>query len=1037
MDKLHLQFYSKFIFRTPINSFQSVVENDILIESLYLSSPTFYHEYEKYLSNPIVNYNEFNKMELSLYKYKTRASNRCTPFGLFAGLSIGEWKNKNEICFNSDLKKNLKRKTRLDMNVLCELASEITKKQFIKPYLNYHPNSSIYIFGNSYRYVEYYFKNNRRFHNIAKVDYTDYLKYILEECEKGLSRKQLRDLLISNKITEHEADLFIGELIDSQIILSQFEPTITGLDFFDVIINILTEIQKIDNNTELKQLTKILLDINEKLKKLDENILNPISSYRNVFNLLATCLPNLEETNLFQTDLYKNPISNTLDLKIQEQIEKALQFLNKISTKRENVNLENFKKRYFDRFEDDEVPLLVALDNESGLGYPEKDFHGINSLIEGININKKNTDSNLKWDNFQSILHRILINSINEKKKIVKINFDDFKDIDYSGDSLPTTFSVMFKVLDPHTNKIEITSIAGSSAANLLGRFAGGDNMLENILKDISHYEEQALPNKIIAEIVHLPESRTGNILARPLLRNFEIPYLAKSSTNKKFQIKMKDLYLKLLNNKIILFDKRLNKEIIPRLSNAHNYSYNSLPVYHFLCDLQTQYFPKSSLGFNWGVLSDQYTFLPRVEFEDTILHTAKWQIKKSDLNLLQNKSFTNQQKISAFYELKVKFDLPEKFLITNGDNELLIDCRSEMAINTFIDIAKNKYSLLINEYLFDNNSSCITDSENKNFTNEFIAVIFNENNLENNTQDFQIKKIPSTKKQFNLGSEWLFYKIYCGVKTADFILTSKIKSITEKLFSLGIIDKWFFIRYSDPESHIRIRFHITNLQRLGDILQLINNELNPLIDQNFIFKLTTDSYIRELDRYGDNSIELVEGLFSNDSIFVIDILSKLKGDNVDKIRWQIALISIDSFLNDFNLILDEKYNLIESLRNSFFKEHGGDKNLKISLDSKFRNLRVDVENALENAKWKEEKYSSIVCFIKKRSELNSPIVKEIIEIIKSDKLNIELNDLLSSIMHMNLDRLFVGRNRTNEFVVYDLLARHYKSKIVRKKTQY
>jgi hypothetical protein len=35
----------------------------------------------------------------------------------------------------------------------------------------------------------------------------------------------------------------------------------------------------------------------------------------------------------------------------------------------------------------------------------------------------------------------------------------------------------------------------------------------------------------------------------------------------------------------------------------------------------------------------------------------------------------------------------------------------------------------------------------------------------------------------------------------------------------------------------------------------------------------------------------------------------------------------------------------------------------------------------------------------------------------------------------MNLDRLFMGRNRTNEFVVYDLLFRHYKSTLARKKS--
>lgn len=1031
---MKFNFLSHFIFRTPLNFTKKSCDDSIFNEAIYIATPTLHVEYQKYLSKVLIDPKELKKLNISIYKYKTRASYRCTPFGLFAGLSIGEWNNNNNIVFDSEIKNFINRKTRLDMNVLCSLAQELSKLEYIKPYLKFYPNTSIYPIGENYRYVEYYYQNTIRFHKINKVDFSEYLQRILNACKIGLTKQQISNLLISESIDEQEATTFVDELISAQLLVSEIEPTVTGLDYFSVLLSHLQKINSSHQNNELDQLLSILRSIDILIKNIDTTILNDIEAYKTIYNKLKQILPNLSETNLFQTDLYKKPIHNSLNSDIQKQINNTIYFLNKINPPTINQRMEDFKKFFYERYEDYEIPLSIALDTETGIGYPNKDSNGINELTEGIYAQNENNDTNIKWNLLQTRLLKLITDSVKHNKKIIQITENDFKGIDFSKSELPLSFSIMFKVIDTETNKIEINGFGGSSAVNLLGRFAGGDKELENIVLQITNFEQKRMPDKILAEIVHLPESRTGNILARPCIRKYEIPYLAKSSVDDECQIKMENLFLKIVDNKIILFDKHLQKEIIPRLGNAHNYSYNSLPVYHFLCDLQMQYFSKFSLGFNWGELSNQFTFLPRVEYQNVILSSAKWQLIKTDLESLQDKKKSDTEKQKYFFELKQRIELPDKFIVVEGDNELLIDTNNPIAIDTFIDLIKNKSQITLEEYLFDTNNSLVKDNNRNSYTNECIAIVLNENNVSKKNSIYHIKS-NNSKSVFSIGSEWLYYKIYCGVKTADYILSEKIREITQRLLEKKIIDKWFFIRYADPDNHLRFRIHITDFNKYGEAIMLIHSNLEPLIHQHLIAKIQTDTYKRELDRYGNNSIDLAEDLFFYDSIFVSDMINLLDSESEGTIRWQIAIRSVDTFLSDFNFSVEEKQKWVEQFSRSFFNEHGGKKELRILLDNKSRTLKQQIENVLNMDNDNEQEYYPILQLLQERSFKMKSVIQTILQMNKDNLLQINLDELIGSFIHMNLDRLFMGRNRTNELVVYDLLAKYYKSVLFRVKS--
>ncbi len=288
-------------------------------------------------------------------------------------------------------------------------------------------------------------------------------------------------------------------------------------------------------------------------------------------------------------------------------------------------------------------------------------------------------------------------------------------------------------------------------------------------------------------------------------------------------------------------------------------------------------------------------------------------------------------------------------------------------------------------------------------------------------------------QRKFIIGDEWLYYKIYCGPKTADEILITIINPVQKELKKNQIIDKWFFIRYNDPNPHIRVRFHYNKPENVSIIINAINQQLKPLIEKDIVNKILIDTYNRELERYGANTIELTESLFAFDSEMIVEFLDMIEGDEGEVIRWLFGMRAVDSLLTSFSYNEEGKLLITEGLKEGFGREFGMNKMLKLQLDSKFRSERKLINDFFAN-KYGDEDISELIDVINLKSKKIKPIVNSILELKKESKLERSLNDFMGSYIHMLLNRLFKTKQRLHEMVIYDFLFRYYKSEIAKKK---
>ncbi|TMM59137.1 hypothetical protein FEE95_06815 [Maribacter algarum] len=735
--------FSNFVLRTPLlpfefyktltskkevttNELKTACANPVIKEAIFLASPSLLFEMEKWLANDLDSDKE-EKLKHSLLKYITRMTTRCTPFGIFAGCATGTLEENTLIKLDSFT--GNKRYTRLDMNYLVALSQDLAKNDSIKKQLLFYPNSSLYTSGNEWRYVEYNYINSKRNHYVSAVDNTKYLNAILEKSIGGAKLSDMVPYVADNfQVSFEDAESFLNELVESQILISDLEPSVSGPEFLSQILEILSTLDNTQHH--ISSLKKIELE----LHSLDTKFGNDPKKYVRLSEYINTLGTSFEIKYLYQSDMELRPEQCSLSLRHIESIKKGMVLLNKLSATSPSPNLTAFRDSFRERYEDREISLAKALDVEIGIGYLQNQGSGdVNPLVDSLvlpPLNSNKSSNSFNWnENFQ-ILFDKLQESHNRGVDKVVLKDEDFKDASLNWTDLPDTLSTMIElVVENGIEKIVFSGAGGSSAANLLARFGQGNEQIKKTIQEITVCEETMNPDKVIAEIVHLPESRIGNILSRPSLRTYEIPYLAKSVLEREQQLTLDDLFISIRNNKVFLRSKKLNKEVLPRLTNAHNYSFNSLPIYHFLCDLQSSN-NRSGIGFTLGPISELRKHLPRVEYENLILHEARWTIEKNEIQSMQKVLGDTNKLLKAAKDFCALNKMQQYVLLVEGDNELLINFKNSSSIRMFVNEIRNRERFVLKEFLYGDNG--VLESKEGYYTNQMVVSFFNSKKITN-----------------------------------------------------------------------------------------------------------------------------------------------------------------------------------------------------------------------------------------------------------------------------------------------------------------
>ncbi|HMV82900.1 MAG TPA: lantibiotic dehydratase, partial [Blastocatellia bacterium] len=785
--------------------------------------------------------------------------------------------------------------------------------------------------------------------------------------------------------------------------------------------------------------------------------------YRAVAQRLESLPVKPELPRLFQVDMTRPAGEASLGEQVIAEISKGVDVLRRIFARPAATELQRFCDAFQARYEDREVPLAEALDDDLGLGFPVGREGGEAPLLAGLAFPARS-----EWAGSRQAHDAFMLRKLSEALMAgaTEINLTD-EDISALQAKeqlpLPDSFSAMCRVAAASEEamangdfRIWLEAASGPTGATLLGRFCHADAELHRKVAEYLRAEESFHPEAVFAEIAHLPEGRIGNVLARPVLRGYEIPYLGHSGAPAERQLPVTDLMVSVRNGRVVLRSARLGREVLPRLTSAHNWARESSTVYRFLGELQLQGV-SGGIMWQWGAL-DGAPFLPRITYGRTMLSPAQWNISEEELKRIAEASEADRPGVVRQWRAERR--LPRFVVLADGDNTLPVDCENALSVDAFAHIVKGRNAARLQELWPMPKELHARDEEGAAYVHELVVPFLGKKDggkgrlgdggkgrLGEPPQRALSPCPPVPKsplppispspslRSFPPGSEWLYAKIYCGSVTADQVIREVLVPVAEEVLAEGAADQWFFLRYNDSGNHVRVRFHGLPERLCEEVWPCLQAALAPMLEDRRAWRVQLDTYEREVERYGGAAgIELFEQASFADSAAAVEILDLLDQGNADAAdRWRLTLVGMDRMLNDFGFDLAEKADILKTSRAAFLAEFKADDALIDQLGERYRQERKTLEALLESSKDAESPLAAGLEIFARRSIR----LREIAERLRAaeGRLTNTLPDIAAGLLHMHANRMLRSAHRAQEMVIYDLLTRLYSSRLARQRS--
>lgn len=1000
------------------HNLRELARNSLVKESIAIASPSLFNSLGNLVGDDD---RKKQQVEMSLMRYLSRMATRSTPFGIMAGMSIGKLADHTEIKLKSS-SENQKR-TRPDMGWLFAFIHRLEQRPEIVARLKVMRNHLVQHCGRRLTlpfYTEYgqQQNNNGRIRESISIQASKPIIQALDYAKKPVLYTDIVQYLVHlyPNVERSKIKNMIWQLFQQEFLISSLRPPLTNPSPLQHVIDQLVKIP------EAKKELDFLYDIQMQIEKYDATPIGQgIEEYLSLTKKMKAIVSSHSQV---QVDMRLASEKIKLNRQVGDEVAKAAEILWRLSLPQRGVrHLKKYHRDFLEKYGTRrEIPILELLNEETGLGEPNIEEEG--SVNDDLSQYIKERELV-----FQKIIQKSLATRSIEVKLTDEL-IESLEGKEINEEEAPASMEIYTEIIAPSISAIDrgeyrlvITpTTASQRISQSFGRFMDllNDDEIEEIKKAV-HREQDLYSNVLFVEGNYIPlNSRSANVALNPSMLNYELSL--GTNTGKGTSITLDDIYVGATLKRLYLKSRKHNKELIVTSSNMLNYT-QAPSIYRFLREVSLENI-RTIQAFSWGAQGTS-PFLPRIVYGKTVLHPATWNLTLDLLDGLENDQWDH-----AFQHWREKWMVPRYVYLTYADNRVLLDLEHKEHIKHIQKEIQQGKRVTLKEHVGSLKDRWVKGTDGI-YSQECVILV--EKSLDRMPRNIDIQQyIPSNihhnDRVYIPGTEWLFVKLYVSRNSQDDFITQYMWNFAEDMVNIGAAKKWFFMRYADPNPHIRLRFYGVKENLVTKLLPALSQWADPLVSDGVIQKLVLDTYDREIERYGGiHLIHDAEEIFFADSKMVVHLLDMIRYNQIDLLIEEVAALATVDLLECFGLTFKEQLEFLDRIvsKDDFREEfRSRRRSLGLLLDPREdRKALSKIRNGEMIRRLLNTRSPYLISF-KKKMQTN----------MEKELLTNYPNEIIGSLIHMHCNRL-MGIDRSKELNAM-AFARHtlYSQKYYREK---